>query len=454
MVTFEVSNRVKKNIRDYNMFSAGDTVVIGVSGGADSVMLLNVMSSMEKIFDITIKVAHVNHGIRKGTAERDAEFVKSLCQKYGYEFYLKEVDVPSLSKELGVSEETAGRIVRYQFFEEVANGGKIAVAHNANDNVETVFMHFMRGCGLNGLTGISFKRGNIVRPILNVTREEIEEYLKENCLAHITDETNFEMDYNRNKVRLDLIPKIQNNFNPNIVDTVNQNVLSFNEDNDFIALETERVFVKYARNEDNKWFFDKEVLKNLHPAIAKRVIIKLIQLTEGKIQDCTPPKKIQEIFNGLGCKVGTTFILSDYYRVRISYKEIIVERYNLEENNKIEEVLNKRLEVGEFSFLDKTFKCEIVNEALIDNQGSVIYIPYDKYKDTVFTFRTRRTGDIFRINDEMSKKLNHYMSTNKIPLEIRDNVILMVSDKVLWIVGNKATRFRNRSGKFFKITIQ
>ena len=262
--TNKILDTVRTTIAEHNMFNNGDTVVVGVSGGADSVMLLHCLNVIKNDYNLNIVVAHINHKIRIGTAERDAKFVEDLCEKMGIEYHLKEIDIPTFAEENSMSEEEAGRLARYSFFSELAGkSGKIATAHNANDNVETVLMRFMRGTGVKGLSGIPYKRGNIVRPILNVSRTDIEGYIEENGLEHITDETNFENIYTRNKIRLDLIPFMQEKFNPNLINTVSESIMSYREDAEYFDNIVNELFETVVSVEEMKlseYYYDLSAL--------------------------------------------------------------------------------------------------------------------------------------------------------------------------------------------------
>jgi tRNA(Ile)-lysidine synthase len=228
------NNLVRKminTIEQHNMIQANDRVIVGVSGGADSVALLRALRAVQSNYNLTLIVCHVNHKIRPGAAERDQKFVEELCRELGVECHVKEAHVETLAKEWNMSDEEAGRKVRYDFFNETAGVyGKIATAHNKNDNAETVMMRFMRGTGLHGLTGIPYQRDNIIRPILDISRDEIEEYLEEIGQTHITDETNLQPIYTRNKIRLNLIPEIQREFNPNFVETLTNNISTYRDE--------------------------------------------------------------------------------------------------------------------------------------------------------------------------------------------------------------------------------
>jgi len=220
-----LEDKVLNTIKRYEQIKSGDTIVVGVSGGPDSICLLNVLKNLQNELKINIVVAHINHMIRK-EADSETEFVQDFCKQRDIKCFVKKVDVLQIAKEKKLGTEEVGRKIRYDFFEEVKNlvgGNKIATAHNANDNAETVLMNFLRGSGSTGLKGIEPIRDNkLIRPIIECTRQEIEQYCNEKGLNPKYDKTNQESIYTRNKIRNMLIPYIQENFNPNIIETINR----------------------------------------------------------------------------------------------------------------------------------------------------------------------------------------------------------------------------------------
>lgn len=220
-----LEDKVLNTIKRYEQIKSGDTIVVGVSGGPDSICLLNVLKNLQNELKINIVVAHINHMIRK-EANSETVFVQDFCEQRDIKCFVKKADVLQIAKEKKLGTEEVGRKIRYDFFEEVKNlvgGNKIATAHNANDNAETVLMNFLRGSGSTGLKGIEPIRDNkLIRPIIECTRQEIEQYCNEKGLNPKYDKTNQENIYTRNKIRNMLIPYIQENFNPNIIETINR----------------------------------------------------------------------------------------------------------------------------------------------------------------------------------------------------------------------------------------
>ena len=223
-----IKEKVEKTILKYDLIENGDKIILGVSGGPDSMCMLNILKDLQntnlKKLNYEIIVAHVNHMIREEAIE-DEKYVEDYCKKNNIEFYSKSIDIPKIVNTKKIGEEEAGRIARYEFFDELlekTKANKIAIAHNKNDREETVLMNELRGSGLSGLKGIEPRRGKYIRPLIEIEREEIEKYCEENKLEPRIDKTNFENIHTRNKLRNCLIPYIKKEFNPNIIETINR----------------------------------------------------------------------------------------------------------------------------------------------------------------------------------------------------------------------------------------
>lgn len=222
-----LEQNILNTINKYELIKNGDNLVVGVSGGPDSMTLLNVLLNIkkQKKLDFGIVVAHINHMLRN-EADEETEYVKRFCEEKDIQCFIKRENVEELAKINKIGTEEAGRKLRYSFFDEVlekTSSNKIATAHNANDNAETVLMNIIRGSGTSGLKGIEAIRDNkFIRPLIECTRIEIENYCEENNLQPRIDKTNMENVYTRNKVRNMLIPYLQENFNPNIISTLNR----------------------------------------------------------------------------------------------------------------------------------------------------------------------------------------------------------------------------------------
>ena len=284
-------NKILNTINKYNLIQKGDKIVIGVSGGPDSMCLLDSLYCLKEKLSIEIFVAHINHMIRE-EADEETEYVKEYCKNKNIKCYVKKADVEKLAKEQKLGTEEMGRKIRYEFFNEVAqkeNANKIATAHNLNDNVETVLMNILRGSGISGLKGIeiSRKETNIeyIRPIRECERQEIEKYCKEQNLDPRIDKTNFESIYNRNKIRNDLIPYLKKEFNPNVLEGINRLSDIAREEEEYfdkvIAKEYEEL--KIGENE-KEVILDLKEFNKLEKVIKSRIILYTINKTNGNVQ--------------------------------------------------------------------------------------------------------------------------------------------------------------------------
>lgn len=273
-----LEDKVLQTINNYNMINENDKIVVGVSGGPDSISLLYVLNNLQKKLNIKIYVAHINHMIRK-EAEEESQYVEQNCEKLKLEFYMKKIDVQAEAKRLKIGTEEAGRNIRYEFFEEVAQkvgANKIATAHNSNDNAETVLMNIIRGTSISGLKGIEKVRdGKYIRPLIECSRAEIEEYSTINDLRPKYDKSNNENIYTRNKVRNLLIPYLQKEFNPSIVEGINRlsNIAVEEEHfiNKIVENEYERLLINV--NEKDKSYENAETRNGLEKR--KQIILNL-----------------------------------------------------------------------------------------------------------------------------------------------------------------------------------
>ena len=274
-----LKEEVLKTIRKYNMIENGDRIVIGVSGGPDSICLLHILSELRKELEIEIFVAHINHMIRE-VADQETEYVKNFCEKIGVECFVKKENIIELSKKQKKGTEEVGRNVRYDFFEEVlkkTNSNKIATAHNSNDRAETVILNILRGSGISGLKGIEpIRNKKYIRPLIETNREKIEKYCEENKLEPKYDETNNETVYHRNKVRNEIIPYIQKEFNQNIIETINRLSEVAQEENEYLEEITKKAYENLIIEKQENVILNLKKFNVLDLVIKRRIILYTI----------------------------------------------------------------------------------------------------------------------------------------------------------------------------------
>lgn len=284
-------NKILETINKYNLIQKGDKIVIGVSGGPDSMCLLDSLYFLKEKLGIEIIVAHINHMIRK-EAEEETTYVEKYCENKSIKCYIKRIEVEKLAKEQKIGTEEMGRKIRYEFFKQVAqkeNANKIATAHNLNDNIETVLMNMLRGSGVSGLKGIEIKRKEgiieYIRPIRECERTEIEEYCQKQKLNPKIDKTNFENIYNRNKIRNSLIPYLKKEFNPNILETINRLSEIAREQEEYFENIIEQKYKELEIQKNEKEIIlDLKKFNQLEKVIKSKLILYTINKVNGNTQ--------------------------------------------------------------------------------------------------------------------------------------------------------------------------
>ena len=307
-----MEEKVLETIKKYNLIENGDKLVVAVSGGPDSISMLNILNEIKKdgIISFEFVVAHVNHMIRK-EAKEDEEYVKKYCNENKIEFYSKSIDVKKLANNNKVGTEEAGRMVRYKFFDEVlekTGSNKIGVAHNKNDKAETIIMNMIRGSGITGLKGIEAKRGKYIRPLIECERAEIEDYCEKEKLNPRIDKTNFENTYTRNKIRNILIPYIKKEFNPNIIETLNRLSSLVTDEEDYIEEQVEKIYKEIVIDEDEKEIVvDLKAFNKQEKVIKSRIILYTITRLFGTSKEIAKVH-IEDIIKLCSNNVGNKYL--------------------------------------------------------------------------------------------------------------------------------------------------
>lgn len=285
----------------YNMPLFGRTVAVGVSGGADSMALLHVLLELKDEFAMNIIACHVNHGIRGESADRDEKFVVEACKRLGVDVRILRADVPGTAKKKHLGVEECGRRIRYDFFNSVADDVIIATAHTLSDRSETLLLNIARGASVKGLCSIPAVRGNIVRPLIDCTRAEIEKYCSDNSIEFVTDETNFEDIYSRNRIRLNVIPELKK-LNPSLERAFMRLISNAEEENDFMNGFSREILGKVKLKNG----YNARLLNDEHPAVRKRVIFEIINAETGIAPEAVHVEQVDKILQG-----GRTEIIGD-----------------------------------------------------------------------------------------------------------------------------------------------
>ena len=427
-----ISHTFLNTLKKHNMIKKGDRVLVALSGGADSVALLRLLAEISKEYGFTLGAAHVNHMLRK-TADRDMYFCEELCNSLGIPIEIKKTDIKKEAQNQGISEELCARNVRYSFFESLGYD-KIATAHNKNDNAETILFNFMRGAGLGGLCGIPYVRGNVIRPLLDIKKAEITKFCKENGYSFVTDETNFEEIYTRNKIRLSLIPEIENTFNSNFVNTVTANSELLSNDADFLD--------RYAKN-----LYKGEVLssylKDMHPAVLFRIIQIYHKERTLSLQNLSV-NFVKEIISLMEKgQTGAKIDLPNGFLAYLSYGKLIIDKKTRSTGFEYAIIPEKPLFISE---IGKTI-------TLKSDKNGKISLP-----DTNgLTVRSKRDGDFFfPVGMTGKKRLSDYFTDKKIPQKQRFNIPILTKDgEIVSVIGYRNDRrFSGTSSALYSIFVK
>ena len=304
-------NKVINTINKYNLIQSGDKLVLGVSGGPDSISMLNILNEIKQEWQFEIYVAHINHMIRK-EANDDEKYVQQYCEKNNIQCFVKRVNVHEIANIQKIGTEEAGRNIRYEFFEEVlqkVGANKIAIAHNKNDKIETIVMNLLRGSGLSGLKGIEpIREQRIIRPLIECERQEIEQYCEQYKLEPRIDKTNFENDYTRNKIRNIVIPYIKSEFNPNIIETMERLSQVATEESNYIEIQVEKIYQKLLiERSQNQIILKLKEFNQQEKVIKNRLILLVVKELMGSTQRIEKVH-IEDIIKLCNNNVGNKFL--------------------------------------------------------------------------------------------------------------------------------------------------
>ena len=458
-------DKIKAVIKDNELIKEGERVVVGVSGGADSVCLLLVLKEIMPLECIT--AVHINHGIRGDEAARDEDFVLQLCKRQGIRLEIRRLDVPLFARENKISEEEAGRVLRYRVFEEIRllyKADKIAVAHNLNDVAETFLMNLSRGSGITGLTGIKLRSGVLIRPLIKTSRAEIEGIVTYLGESFITDSTNNSLIYTRNRIRKRIIPELEE-VNERAVSHINDACERREKIEGYIIKEAANAYKSYV-TKSKDIFISNEIL-TLDEVIIEEVLHKALSEAAGRARDIggVHISYLLELFSK---QVGREIDLPYQVRAFREYKGIRLKgSANKSESGESTQVLPELLLHTEDVEGISTVASEEDNIRLTFEDGSVKnlsqnscirWFDYDKIAENVMV-RFKEEGDFLVISPEGDKKkLKKYFVDNKIPSDKRGGIPLVVSgNDVLWIIGyrtGEGARITKSTKKLLKMEIK
>ena len=450
-----LEEKVWNTCEQYQMVAAGSSVLVGLSGGADSVCLLLLLSQLSRRHDFSVRAFHMHHGIRGEEADRDRDYSEELCRKWGVSFDQVKEDVPEYARIHKVSQEEAGRILRYQHMRRIAKEygcEKIAVAHHGDDQIETVLMNFFRGSGSRGLCGMAPVSQDIIRPLLFCTKKELLEELEKKHISYCCDSTNEMNIYMRNRIRNELMPWLEEYINPQAGQHILQTAWQQRQIQEYMELQIQEAFDSVSKP-DKKGGLElgKKQMKVLPAAIQTGVVRKALEYVGGKIKDVSMVHIVQALalFEG---RTGSTLDFPYHVQGRVGYEQIFFYLKGHEkegfgkEHKKNDDIVEFVLESGEepkevnlpqeravFRYCEK--KIHEKNVIFPENTYTK-WLNCDKIRNSL-QIRTRRSRDVIAVcKSGGHKKLKDFFIDCKIPADKRDDILLLADgSEVIWVIG-------------------
>jgi tRNA(Ile)-lysidine synthase len=429
-------HKVTNTIRKYSMLSGEERVLIGISGGPDSVCLLHVFDKIKDDFRLDLHATYIDHCLRPGETDAEIQFCKNLCENLKIPFITKSINVKSHAEKQKINMQEAARQLRYKAFEETSyeiNAHKIALGHTADDQAETLLMRLFRGSGPTGLSGIPPVRGNIIRPLIEIERKEIERFLDDEKIDFIVDSSNLKKDYLRNKIRLSFIPMLKE-LNPDIIETLSKTAEIFRDEERYFGIIVTKTMMKLiSRKTDTRIELFLAPFEIMDKVIMRRVLRRAIEETRGLrgISFIHIENIIELIKKG---KPGDRLYLPGGIRVIKEYSIIILTSEPPVRLNTYAFEVPGEVILKEGNAVIKAF---LENDADGYGDGKTMAVFDGDKTGTALTVRPRKNGDFFYpMGFGKRKKLQDYFVDEKVPRDERDSVPIIVSgDDIVWIAG-------------------
>lgn len=423
----DLIRKIKNTIIRENLIEKNDKILIGLSGGADSVFLFNVLYQLKDDLDFEIKICHINHSYRD-TAIRDENFSREISEEKNIQFFSKKVDMKQFSLDNSISLEDSGRILRYNCFNEILESeklNKIAVAHHLDDQVETFFLHLFRGSGIDGLCGIQYRNKNIIRPLLDVSKSEILTYLDENNIEYVTDETNFVPDVQRNKIRLEMLPYIQENFNSSINESIYRTINILKDSKEIIDDVTKLKYETLVSQKYSEYSIDVDLFKKEKTSVKRNIIRKLLIELNGSNQDIRMVY-IDDIIELFDLKNGSEYVFKDYSFFK-SYDKVVI-RKNL--NNKKSQSV--KFELGKINFGDFKINSYLTKDTNVKPSRNKMVFDSEILSHNLI-LRKRKNGDRIKLKG-FTKKIKDVFIDNKVLQIERDNYPILSDEENVYAI--------------------
>lgn len=446
---------VTSTIASNNLLKSGDRVIAAVSGGPDSIAMLHLLSTIPKI---KIYAVHLNHMLRGKDADRDEIFVKKICKQMSIPYFTKKIDVKKYAQENKQTIEEAGRNLRYSFFEEIAKNvkaDKVALAHTADDNVETFLMRLVRGAGIRGLSSISVKRGKIIRPLIDVWKKDVLNYCRKNNLEFVCDKSNKSPAYLRNRIRNKLIPDLAE-YNPRIKETLVSAIKCLSDDHEFISQTAQKAFRTIKVGEDNNGIvINRLKLQKLPSSIQNNILRLAIERIKGNLNDISflHLKDIMKLESGILNLPHNIFIRCDKEAIIISNKSPLKLK---QKSYSYRVIIPGEILIKE---TDQILKAKITgNEPSFKKiKKNLAYLDADKIRGELIA-RNFKKGDYFvPLGMSGRKKLHNFFIDEKIPIENRCKIPIIADDeKIVWIAGYRLSdeaKIDGGTGRIIKLSI-
>ena len=419
--------KFKNFIEENNLIEKGDSIVSAVSGGSDSVFMLEMLLAIKSDYNLNIIVSHVNHGLRGAEAQRDEDFVKKLAEKNGLIYEVEHIDMAGYAKEHSLTCEEAGRKLRYLFFEEIKEkykADKVAIAHNENDVAETIFLNIFRGTGLDGLESIPLRRDFYIRPILCFEKSEILDFLKENNIHYVDDSTNFTNDYKRNMIRNEIIPFIKKNFNENIVSSMSRLASIAKENNLYLEDIINDKYIDIVK--DNT--IDREGFNELNHYEKTLVLRKFLRDNLNYLNNISKDN-IEDMIKLISLDSGKKYDIDGKHYLVNDFDKTIFKKLDI---NELSEEISLDFKLDKvYNIYGSKFKFVLSDKIL-----SKKYLDYDLLTGKL-SLRNRRSGDRFNpFGMKGTKKIKDYFVDKKVSSDDRSKVLfLMNGDEIACVVG-------------------
>lgn len=434
-MTKTIEQKILKFIDENHLIEKGDKSLIALSGGADSIFLLYFLLKFRKRFGIDVAAFHLNHKLRGKSANDDEKFCIRFCSDNKIELIHTSKDVKSLSKKMKISVEEAAREIRYSELMKTASKlkcNKIATAHNASDNVETILLNLVKGSGVKGLTGIPVKRQNIIRPVLCLTSDEIRKYLHANKIPFRIDESNLQSEYERNFLRNEIIPKLKRKLNQRLEEKINNTARIISDLNSFVEKQSAKFVKNSIQFSKDEIEVSTEAFNKLDKSLST-IILKTV--IENNFEIELSSENIYAILELFNLQTGRTVQLKQNVFVSKERNKLVIRKRDLRKKEKpVQKIrVGQSLKIG-----GRTISITEVNRKMIKftSNKSIEFISADDLKEN-FTIRKWKAGDKFQpFGMKGTKKISDYLADEKIPSsEKKDQLVLTDEEKIIWVIG-------------------